>query len=433
MGIKANDTAWEAIFATRPILQQVGAQGYSYVKADDLKRISGREPRLLAKLDTSAELPKVFKDNQLVIFPVRNGEYVIFRDPQYKTYFHLAPEQFEVVPQKYDSATDLRRFDSYPGSQALNEAQALDFAYVSSLLAEFTGDSDLHLTIRGRSFSGSFGFMLPDCQHQVNVASVQIEIDGGYESRSHIYLFEAKQGARADFHIRQLYYPYLDWSAKSQKAIVPIFMVITNGKYHFVRFEFTAGFGNLRIAETRSYTLNESPITRIALPKLLATVAVDVEPAAPFPQANDLDKVADLLLMLAHAPADKAELAARFEFDERQGDYYANAAAYLGFAQRNGSRFELTALGKQFAAARALSVRTELILEQMLKRPTFRQLFAGLRMDTLDLREIGRPEIVAAIRQHATNISESTIPRRASTVESWLRWVQRNCVFVGGG
>ena len=117
---------------------------------------------------------------------------------------------YERQPEVHHSGVNLSTFDSYPGSQQLNESQAIDFAHLTSLLQRFTGEDNLYFTIRGRLYSGQFSFELPSCDHAVDVTGVQIEVDAGFESHSAIFLIEVKVGRREDFHIRQLYYPYLE-------------------------------------------------------------------------------------------------------------------------------------------------------------------------------------------------------------------------------
>ena len=49
-----NDEAWKKIFENLPLLTDIEREGFVLVSADDLKREGGREPRLLAKLDTKS-------------------------------------------------------------------------------------------------------------------------------------------------------------------------------------------------------------------------------------------------------------------------------------------------------------------------------------------------------------------------------------------
>ncbi len=316
------DDAWNGFFADTDSLAAIIRNGYCRVTADALKRY--REPRLMAKIDTLAERPDIFAQNDLSLFPTRNGEYIIFRDPQNRTYYRFSSEHQELPVQQYTSDVDLFAFDSFPGYQDLNESQAIDFAYISSLLTHFTGDARLSLSIRGRNYSDPFHFLLPSSGEIVNVSSVQIEIDAGYESPEAIYLIEAKVGQRSDFNIRQLYYPYLNWSSRSRKKIVPIFLTFTNGKYYLTEFQFAEYFGDLNVVRSECYVINENPRPQIHLSSLLSETAgalLQREPKVPFPQADDLDKVLDTVSAVDEGVQTRELLAAFFEFDERQGDY----------------------------------------------------------------------------------------------------------------
>ncbi|HQY94625.1 hypothetical protein [Caldilinea sp.] len=420
-----NSTAWDTFFSKTSTLDEITEQGYSYVTAENIKKISGREPRLLAKIDTWRECPEVFRKHSLTIFPVENGKYIIFKDLMRKTYFGLDEAVYPVVLERYTSKIDLYRFDSFPGIQRLNESQALDFAFISSLLCNFTGDNDLNLVIRGRTFSGRFDFRLPNVEHQVKVSSVQIEIDGGYESNDAIYLIEVKTGRREDFHIRQLYYPFLEWSNKSRKRIVPIFLIFTNGKFYFFQFGFQREFGDLRVERAQGFVVNEAPTTEINIALLIEQTVVEQEPNVPFPQANDLDKIVDLIALADRDLAAKTEIASYFEFDERQADYYANAGIYLGFLARHGNGFLVTKLGQRFIGTNSLSMRTNMMVEQMLKHSVFRSAFERWRICGFKTELLNPAEIARSIENY-TSLTGSTPMRRASTVVRWLRWVKQN-------
>ena len=159
----------------------------------------------------------------------------------------------------------------------------------------------------------------------------------------------------------------------------------------------------------------------------------------PFPQANDLDKVVDLLALLRSRaddgsrrrfrPVSKAAIAEHFEFDERQGDYYANAGVYLGLVDRSDAGFVLSERGSRLIGTRSLARRTEMLVEQMLRRPVLRDAFALLQAHGLDVDQIRLDELAAIIGRH-TSLSGTTPARRASTVLRWLRWVTDNAELV---
>jgi hypothetical protein len=427
--MSANDEAWKRYFEATDALGQIEHHGYCCVMATDLKRLGKREPRLMAKLDTMAERPRILKEYDLALFPIRNGEYILFRDPDSRSYFRIPDAFYETEVESYGSVVDLSIFDSFPGSLRLNESQAIDFAYISSLLRHFTGDRDIHLAIRGRLFSDSFGFRLPLIDHEVKVSGVQIEVDAGYESPTAIYLIEAKVGRREDFHIRQLYYPYLNWSVKSQKRVVPIFLTHTNGKYHLTEFRFGEEFGDVSPVKSRCFVIDESPIPRLNTTEYPSARVTEDHESSPFPQADDLDKILDLLAAFDQGADTKMHIAQWFEFDERQGDYYANAAVYIGLAARRDHRFEITDLGRRFLACRSRGQRTEMLFEQLMARPVFRETLRLLQQREFNLDEVSTDE-VSTILARFTPLSRSTLRRRAQTVKSWMRWILANSQLI---
>jgi hypothetical protein len=416
--------AWELFFSEKNVVNEINNNGYFHLTADELKEVTKKEPRLLAKQDTLETRPDIFKENYLVIFPVRNGEYIIFRDRENKSYFRFAQNELDLPIETYNSTVDLHRFDSFPQSQAYTESQAIDFAYISSLLRTITNQPDLNLVIRGRSHSHEFSFTLPETNYKAMVSSVQIEVDAGYEGENSIILIEAKIGTRSNFHIRQLYYPYLEWSIRSRKRIVPIFLSYSNSRYYFYEFAFSDNFGEVNIVQQKCIAVNESPIANIKLRSLYRSVSI-AEEASPFPQANDLNKVIDLVGMVGNGLHSKQEFASAFEFDDRQGDYYANAARYLGFLEKSRDAYVLSDIGRTLLNTMAPSERTLILIKQLSKRPVFRQAIQLLADRELNVENIQESELASIIEAN-TELSGTTPARRASTVKNWLHWITRN-------
>lgn len=425
-----NDDAWQRFFEQSSALHEIAQNGHCYVSAEELKHYGQREPRLMAKIDTLAERPRSFKEHQLAILPTRNGHYMLFRDPQERSYYRFGDEIDKLSIEEFTTNADLYAYDSFPGPQRLNESQAIDFAYISTLLHHFTQEPQLYLAIRGRAYTNPFQFYLPIGKEAVEVAGVQIEIDAGYESPTAIYLIEAKIGRRDDFNIRQLFYPYLEWSRRSRKRIVPIFLVYTNSKYYLTEFGFAQDFGDLRIVKNACYVVNERPRPSLALGYLLAaTPPTPTEPRGiPYPQADDLDKVLDVVSKVEAGISTKQELADAFDFDERQGDYYANAARYLDLLERVDGGFHTTDIGDQYLQTRSRAMRNELLVRQLLMRPTYRAVFMRLQTFGFDLAQLSDQALAAIIRHH-TELGESTVGRRAKTMRSWLINLLRNAEF----
>ena len=417
------DDAWERVFNRMPVAETLARDGIFRISADELKLHGGREPRLMAKIDTLAERPAILAEHGLALFPVRNGHYALFPDPEGKSFFSFGGEETSAV-RAFRSTVDLNLYDTYPRGQESSESQALDFAFLSSLLPSFCGDAAMRLTLRGRFFSGSFAFATPRRDLAVEVSRVQIEVDAGYEGDQGIYLIEAKRGRREDFHIRQLWYPYLHWSARTRKRVVPIFFAYSNGQYFLTEFAFGEAFGDVRAVRNRAYCLEE-PRAAVDLPALLAATVAGAEPEGAFPQANDLDKVVDLVLIASNGNVTKARIAEAFGFEERQGDYYANAAAYLGLLRRADAAFEITGAGIAFNALRSRAERTRALVGRMLAIPSLREAVRLLVERGFRAEKIAAGELADVIRER-TGLGASTPGRRASTLRAWLGWIMGN-------
>lgn len=427
--VSKNDDAWESVFDKLELENKLASQKFLYVTANDLKKYGEREPRLMAKLDTKNTRPEIFKNHDLTIFPVKNGEYVIFEDTDLKSYYNFDSWD-DVTITEYTSSIDVNKFQTFPANKEFSESQALDFAYLTSLLRTFTGEDELYLTIRGRLWSTSFNYDIPKHNHTVDVTKVQIEVDAGYESPERIYLIEAKIGKRDNFHIRQLYYPYKDWSNRTTKEIIPIFFTYTNGLYYLTQFEFGDNFDDVSVVKNECFIINESLATSVDLKQLLKSISVEGETIdVPYPQADDLDKVIDIVKNIRVGYDNKFDIASYFDFDERQGDYYANAAIYLGLLKRMAGKhptFGLTDLGLKLVNCSERKKRNQIVLEQMLKKPTLNESLSYLIDNDFDFESDSlKNNIISSIKRH-TKYSGTTPSRRASTVKAWLRWIDKN-------
>lgn len=95
--------AWRKIFSEENILHRIDRSGTATLLASRMKAITGEEPRLLAKMDASANRPDVFQDANLALCPVNNGEYVIYRDPQLRSYWKAKHVLGNLAPVEYHS------------------------------------------------------------------------------------------------------------------------------------------------------------------------------------------------------------------------------------------------------------------------------------------------------------------------------------------
>lgn len=456
---KANDAAWQRIVASVGVAEALANPGWLEISAETLKAVGQREPRLMAKWDTLDERPRIMAELGASLLPVRNGHYLIFRDTDQKMFYRFEGKPPPARP--FASAMSLASFDTYSAAN-LSESQALDFAYLAGIFADFTGDTGLHLTLRGRLYSGRFDLALPHLRHRQNVEQVQIEIDAGYEGHETLLLIEAKRGARDHLHLRQLWYPYLAWRQRTRKRIAPVFFTYANGLFSLTELRLSEVFGEVETVRSRVYALDASPPPKISLSEVLqsamahssvagsavtadpretaatpdrgsATVAPEL-PQVPYPQANDLDKLIELVLLLAQAPQTRKDLASAFGFDLRQADYYAQAGMYLGLVNKFGrvgrvnksaEAYGATPEGLRLAALPTRGQRAEALLRAFLAQPHLRfaaeaWLKASLRVEALS------SAAWAAEWGPRLSLSPETAKRRMDGILRWLEWFAGN-------
>ena len=71
-------------------------------------------------------------------------------------------------------------------------------------------------------------------------------------------------------------------------------------------------------------------ITSEEINQLLDSVPIIDEPEISFPQADSFERVINLCELLNEHPMTKDNITINYAFDERQTNYYTDAARYLG-------------------------------------------------------------------------------------------------------
>jgi hypothetical protein len=413
----STNQAWEKIFASLRVKQRIEESGVVRITADEIKRLSEREPRLMTKFDSRKTRPKLLLDLGITILPTANGEYVLLRGDGYSDIPPARPAE------TYDASKISKLQTIRLGEGIRSECQAIDTLFMISALRTFVGDESLQLTIRGRLRSGDFSFKFRTNirQEVVQVKGVQIEVDSGYEGKK-IAIVEAKFGSSESFIIRQLYYPYRELLRSGvTKEIVPILLVYSNLIYSLYSFSFQRedDYQSIRLARQADYILGDID-TPPRLLDFVTTKRAKPPEGIPFPQADDLTKVIDLTDILASTPADKDQIAERFQVDPRQGDYYANAAAWLGLAEKLDGRFQLTKAGQDFNKLSRVKRIAELA-SQLAEMPAFAEAInATARRTSLEDSEI------AKIIDKVYGYTGTTTTRRALTVRSWIQYLSNN-------
>lgn len=423
------ETAWRLVAENSPLLVEVEKQGYFVVKAEDLKLWGNREPRLMAKLDSLSDRPAVFKQNSLNMLPLDRGTYVVFRDTDNKCYFKMPDSYDKSVVNVFRPPPDLLHLDTLSQSLCSGESEAVDLAFHSLLLGSFCGGAGLRLTRRGRFGSGFFPLTLPGSTHAPRIQNAQIEVDSVFEGDDAILLIEAKIGFRADFHIRQLHYPYMWLKTRSHKPVHPILLCYSNGEFQLSEFELSNVFGDVRLVRQEYFVIDEPAVTPIRLEHILRWAPSAVEDMdIPFPQADDLDKVIDTVRAVQDGVTQTDELVSKFGYVERQAGYYVNAARYLGFLTP-GKQPAATMVGHRLVTERNRVNRTEMVLKGIVARPALREAVVLLKNCSFKPENVAQGDLKLLIAVARPDIAGDTINRRAVTVHNWLRWLVRNCDF----
>lgn len=107
----------------------------------------------------------------------------------------------------------------------------------------------------------------------------------------------------------------------------------TNGTYHLYEYAFENphSYSSIRLLRQTNYTLDDTNIYFKDLQQVFQQTRFQPEPdGIPFPQADSIERIINLLEVLDEAPLSSLDISERYVFKTRQGDYYANAGRYLG-------------------------------------------------------------------------------------------------------
>ena len=255
------DIAWAAIFEQHGIYEHDFEKSPFEITAEQIKQATQhfaktgqREVRILCKQDMREDRPKAFRERGLFILPIRNGVYTIVKG---EGFIDIPPIQ-----------TSLGVHESLLGFQPAtvmvgnSEMQHLDYAYAVSIIRTFMNDPSLVLTIRGRKYTPEFSFVVN--RHRITVRSVQTEVDAGYEGAEQVVLVEAKSSHATNTIIRQLYYPFRQWTNRLKeigvdKPVYTVFFEKISKEFHLWQFRFDDGedYNSIRLVRSARFFIEE--------------------------------------------------------------------------------------------------------------------------------------------------------------------------------
>ncbi|NEP00233.1 MAG: translation elongation factor [Symploca sp. SIO2E9] len=414
-----NDIAWETLFEKYQILEQVSKHGLFEIESSKINQ--ERESRLMAKFDHYVNLPAIFKDNNLSILPISRSRYVI---GDFDTYLKVEYDS-NIEEITVDFPEHIESIDS---SNLYSENSALNCAFNAGIIGDLV-DEPVSYTLSGRMSTGNFSFSIRNIvtgTSTINVKNSQCEIDAGFESDNYLVLVEAKNYSVDDFLIRQLYYPYRLWSSKVSKQVVPVLMTYSNDVFSFFIYKFKDDFdyNSPTLLKQKNYIIDSEEIQLSDVSNVFNQVKI-VEKITdiPFPQADNFERIIDLLSLLFEKDLTKDEITENYQFNKRQTGYYTNACRYMGLVQKNNSNqekiFSLTDEGKDIFKKRHKLKYLELI-KKILENQVFYKVFE-LTANNGELPS--ESEICQLMLESDLGINEKTIERRSRTVRNWINWI----------
>lgn len=413
------DDIWEKLFDKFGVLDEIKRNGQFVISADKIREF--KEPRLMTKYDHKTSLPKIFVDNKLAILPISRGDYII---SSFSAYMELAEPSQDV--QRISIPTYLQ---SLMPQFLVSEAIALNCANACGILSDFLEDDEIVPTVSGRMSSGSFDFYINTTlgPKNITVRNSQIEIDAAYEGRQYLSLFEAKRDLADDFLVRQLYYPFRVWSERITKNVKLVFLIFSNGMFNLYQYKFedSRNYNSLMLVKQKNYVI-ATKIGLADIENLLETVTFVQESNIPFPQADRMSRIVNLIELLNEKPMTKQDITSEYAFEERQTNYYTDAGRYLELIDKNKDEdgnilFQLSVCGRRIMGLE-YKERQLALVTQILKHKVFNEtLKLHLRYGEMPDKQTITQIMKGANLYHVE--SETTYMRRSSTVVGWVNWI----------
>ena len=394
------------------------------VSSSRVKRITGEEPRLVAKMDTREDLPTALARGRYFVLPVAANKYALVPGDGYHDL-----EDLESTPRNFEPERDV------PVTVALHagESAAIQTALYTGLLEKVIGVPRLRPTLHNDRVTLKDVTVKYGTAWSLPVNGARVEVDAGFENHNEFFVFECKnwrQSELGNFNIRQLFYPQLrafkdlkdagyDWRVRCFFLNVEPDTAV----YRFWEYTFQDPFdyASMHLESSRAFRLVQE---KARSPGRLLESLLNREPSQTdyVPQANDATKLLTLVQGVAEGFGSTKEIATRFRFDPRQSSYYGEAAEELGLIERRrGARFSLTEAGSKVARL-PTDQATKAVIEQIFTLPVFRSIGeAALRSHSSVLFP---EDLVPFVREAGKGrYNETTVRRRSQSVASWLNWI----------
>jgi hypothetical protein len=416
------NSTWNTLFNEFNILNAIKLNGSFEIKANNIKKY--REPRLVTKFDSFEQMPTIFKQNNLGIFPISREAYIIGK---YSLFYPIDQSiiGFSTINQKnnYESL-DLSKIDS--------ESEAIQIAYLNGILSDFINDNKIVPTFFGKKGVGMFDFKVKDKDgnvYPVKVDGGMMEVDSSFESDNNFIIVEAKKSLAKNFLIRQLYYPFRYFYPKISKKIRLVFLVHFEDKFNLYEYKFNDlnVYNSIELIKSKTYVLSAIGFQSNKLIETLKSTKIISEPSVPFPQADNMKRVFEICDYLSKHSFNKQNIKSDQNFHLRQVDYYLNAGVYLELILKEKKIYSLSLLGQELQIA-PLKEKYMMIFKILCKHKVFSDIFKQL---LLEGKELNRNLIIDNMDiSKLYNVNKtSTLNRRISTVYSWIKEINDSVII----
>jgi len=149
---------------------------------------------------------------------------------------------------------------------------------------------------------------------------------------------------------------------------------------------------------------------------------IDGKKKNDIPQADDLNKIIAIPLLISQGVDTDYKIARHFQFSRRQSSYYRKAAEILGLVGTHRGRYYLTHEGKKYIQLSA-EIQKRYFTKLLLEFPVIHQIFFNLSADRN--KPMTKNEIIEILKENSS-LTGQTLSRRAHTIFKWLEWIQYN-------
>lgn len=364
----------------------------------------------MCKMDFKQSVARPFRDHGLSILAIRNGIYRIakttpFFDIDINAIGKIKPIEFSLP--KFIKTLDHENITS--------ESQALDAAVASGMVEALLGEEN-YLTVRGRRYSKAININIKennsDRIQNYPITSVQIEVDGGYEGPTTLALIEAKMGTADNMNMRQLIYPHVNFESITTKTVKTFVMFYETGSlFTFIPMTYENGIASLTYNATKKYKLVEAKIKKAV--NITSNITLPAPGHnAPFPQADDFEKVLFGFFKVSKGEYTEEEIFSALPLVPRQYNYYFNAMKWLGLVDKvkRGAPVTLTGFGGELLTLAEVE-RLKAIQSVLKKNKVVQHIIAT-----------PKAPLSNALKEENGLQGSSMYPRRRSTILAWLKF-----------